>query len=156
MDLAAGTDDPSVADRAAKGYCLLPSADSELLKAALTLARRAVELGQGHQYSPYYRMALGMAEYRHGNYAAAEQALLAAEQAENAHRHVRESAPFFRAMSLFQRGNVSEARKLFTEAAAQMKPLPADQRQPLANNAQADDLIIWLAYKEAKALLGEQ
>jgi tetratricopeptide (TPR) repeat protein len=153
MALAVGTDDPSVADRAAKAYCLLPSSDPQLLETALALARRAVELGKNHQYWPYYQMALGMAEYRHGNYGAADAALAAAEQAENAHRHVREAAPFFRAMSLFRQGKAPEARKLFTEAQARMKPLPADERQPFANNAVADDVIIWLAYKEAKMLL---
>jgi hypothetical protein len=37
-----------------------------------------------------------------------------------------------------------------------MKPLPADERQPLGNNAVGDDVIIWLAYKEAKALLADK
>ena len=36
-----------------------------------------------------------------------------------------------------------------------MKPLPIDEKNPLANDANHDDLIIWLAYKEAKALLAE-
>ena len=34
-----------------------------------------------------------------------------------------------------------------------MKPLPADARNPLAGGASHDDLILWLAYKEAKALI---
>ena len=34
-----------------------------------------------------------------------------------------------------------------------MKPLPADEQNPLAGNADHDDLILWLAYKEAKALI---
>ena len=57
-------------------------------------------------------------------------------------------------MSLFQQGKKDEARKLFSETETQMKPLPADKRQPLADGAGPDDLITWLAYKEAKALLG--
>jgi tetratricopeptide (TPR) repeat protein len=156
MALAADTDDPSVADRAAKAYCLLPSSNPRLLEAAVRLARRAVDLGKNHQYWPYYQMSLGMAEYRHGNYAAADAALVAAEEAQNAHRHVREAVRFFRVMSFFRQGKVLEGRKLFTEAEAQMKPLPADERQPLGNNAVGDDVIIWLAYKEAKALLADK
>jgi hypothetical protein len=35
-----------------------------------------------------------------------------------------------------------------------MKPLPADEQNPLAGNSNVDDLILWLAYKEAKALIG--
>jgi hypothetical protein len=34
-----------------------------------------------------------------------------------------------------------------------MKPLPADERNPLADGAGPDDLIVWLAYREAKAML---
>jgi hypothetical protein len=42
---------------------------------------------------------------------------------------------------------------LATAAAARMKPLPKDEKNPLAGNAIADDLILWMAYKEAKALI---
>jgi hypothetical protein len=35
-----------------------------------------------------------------------------------------------------------------------MKPLPKDEKNPLADKANHDDLILWLAYKEAKALIG--
>ena len=37
-----------------------------------------MELGQEHQWLAYFLMALGMAEYRNGHYADAEQTLLAA------------------------------------------------------------------------------
>ena len=57
-------------------------------------------------------------------------------------------------MSLFQLGKTVEARKLATEAAAKMKPLPKDEKNPLASGATTDDLILWLAYREAKALIG--
>jgi hypothetical protein len=33
------------------------------------------------------------------------------------------------------------------------KPLPKDEQNPLANKATHDDLILWLAYKEAKAMI---
>ena len=35
-----------------------------------------------------------------------------------------------------------------------MKPLPKDEKNPLAGNANHDDLILWLAYREARALIG--
>jgi hypothetical protein len=35
-----------------------------------------------------------------------------------------------------------------------MKPLPKDEQNPLDSQATRDDLILWLAYKEAKALIG--
>jgi eukaryotic-like serine/threonine-protein kinase len=62
-------------------------------------------------------------------------------------------AAFYRAMSLFRQGKEEEARKLALAAAAKMKPLPQDEQNPLANEANHDDLILWLAYKEAKAII---
>jgi hypothetical protein len=56
-------------------------------------------------------------------------------------------------MSLFRLGKEAEARKLATEAAAKMKPLRADEQDPLAGYDYHDDRILWLAYKEAKALI---
>ena len=94
LELAATTDDPSVADRAAKAYCLLPSSDPQLLAAALKLARRAVDLGKEHQFFPYYQMVLGMAEYRNANYPAADEALTAATKAGKDIPHVRDTARF--------------------------------------------------------------
>jgi hypothetical protein len=38
-------------------------------------------------------------------------------------------------------------------AAATMKPLPRDENNPLAADTDHDDLILWLAYKEAKAMI---
>ena len=34
-----------------------------------------------------------------------------------------------------------------------MKPLPSDENNPLAKGIGDGDLIMWLAYKEAKAML---
>jgi hypothetical protein len=34
-----------------------------------------------------------------------------------------------------------------------MKPLPVDEQKPLLGGADEYDLIMWLAYKEARALL---
>ena len=120
LEFAAETNDASSAERAAKAYCLLPSSDPQLLDSALVLARRAVDLGKDHRFLPYYQMALGMAEYRDGNYPA-DQTLTAAEQASKGNRHVQDPARFFHAMSLFRQGKKAEARKLFAEAGAQIK-----------------------------------
>jgi hypothetical protein len=55
-------------------------------------------------------------------------------------------------LSLFRQGREGEAWKLATAAAAQMKPFPKDELNPLAGDADLNDLILWLAYKEAKAM----
>ena len=62
-------------------------------------------------------------------------------------------------MALFRQGKTDLARKLGAEATAKMKPLPVDEQKPVAGGADADDLtiaddlIMWLAYKEAKAMI---
>jgi hypothetical protein len=61
-------------------------------------------------------------------------------------------------MSLFRQGKENEARQLALEAASKMRPLPKDEKNPLAgigiDDNWQDDLILWMAYKEAKALIG--
>ncbi len=34
-----------------------------------------------------------------------------------------------------------------------MKPLPVDEQKPLLGGGGHDDLVMWLAYKEAKAMI---
>ena len=153
LELAVGTDDVPTADRAAKAYFLRPSSDPKLLEAAVALARQAVELAKDHPYSPWSRMGLGMAEYRRGSFPAADRALSDAEEAGKNNHWVRDTSRFFHSMSLFRQGKEAEARQLFAEAEAQMKPLPADEHQPLANGANCNDVILWLAFKESRVLL---
>jgi hypothetical protein len=143
---------PAMAERAAK-ICSLRPLDEKIHQAALMLARRAVELGTGNEFEAYFQMALGMAEYRSGNYALADEALLAASQLGNDKYAVSCTSAFYRAMCLFRQGKEVEARKLAAEAIAKMKPLPANQQNPLVGNANADDLILWMASKETKELL---
>jgi hypothetical protein len=57
-------------------------------------------------------------------------------------------------MSLYRQGQATEARRLFDTAAAHMRPLPDDDQNPLASGASGDDIVIWLAYREAAAMLG--
>jgi tetratricopeptide (TPR) repeat protein len=149
---------PRAADMVAKIRCFRPTVDGPSREAALTLARRAVELGQTDALLPLYQMGLGVAEYRCAHYPAADVALNAAAQAGPAARPayrqcIQGTTGFYRAMSLFRQGKTADARLLFAETEANMKPLPTDEKDPLANGANHDDLVLWLAYKEAKALL---
>src|SRR5262249_36758919 len=149
LAFAKGTSDADTANTAARIYCLTPSSDEGELEAALALSHTAVKLSRNE----WTLLSPGMAEYRSGNYAAADDALLAATNANPNNPHVTGTAAFYRAMSLFRQGKKAEARKLAIAAAAEMKPLPKDERNPLANNASSDDLVLWLAYKEAEALI---
>jgi tetratricopeptide (TPR) repeat protein len=142
--------DVFVAERAAKACSICATTDKADLEAALALARKAVELGNGGEWN---LTALGMAEYRSGNYQAADKALRDAVEAGPNSAFVTGCSAFYRAMILFRQGKPDEARKLAIAAAAKMQPLPRDENNPLTGSAYHDDLILWLAYKEAKALI---
>lgn len=147
LKFAEGTTVPTTAERAAKACLLLPDVRPEYIAASLALAQRALALGKDSPHAGMFQLALGMAQYRTGQYAEAEKSLRAAQESASF------NARFFRAMILFRRGDLAAARTLFAEAAAHMRPLPDDDRNPLAHGASADEMITWLAYREAKALL---
>jgi eukaryotic-like serine/threonine-protein kinase len=153
LGFAKDTKEPTTAERAAKACSILPSTSRAELDAALAFARNGVQLDRDGNLREWMLLALGMAEYRSGNFAAADEALLAAAEAGLNNPWVPGIAAFYRAMSLFRQGHEEAARKLASEAAAQMKPLPQDEQNPLANQATHDDLILWLAYKEAQSLI---
>ncbi len=108
---------------------------------------------------PWYQMGLGMAEYRSGHYTAADAALKAAvETASDTNNEIYRfriegTAGFYRAMILVKQSKDAEARELITATETRMKPLPADDKDVMADVNFQDDIILWLAYKEAKALL---
>jgi len=160
---AKGTNQASTADQAAKAACMRPSNDAALLVQALGIARQGVKLGRSKPGLPWNQLSLGLAEYRNGQYAAAELSLTTAEQTagddhsiavDNQHP-LQGIALMFRAMSLFRQDKPEEARTLFSQAEERMPPLPKDEGKPFVDGRPAtqDDLIFWLAYKEAKALI---
>jgi serine/threonine protein kinase len=157
MQQAEATDQAGTAERAAKAACLRPSTDAALLTQALNLAHRSVELGTSSNLLPWYQLGLGLAEYRNGQYAAAEQTLVVAEQKGGRYPEILGIARLFRVMSLSRQNRPEEARKLFIQAEAQMPPLPQEDGKPLVDGKPAshDVLFCWLAYKEATTILNE-
>jgi tetratricopeptide (TPR) repeat protein len=143
--------------RAAKAACLLPSFDPALLAEALNLAKHGVELKKDSAWLPWYQLSLGLAEYRSGQYADAEQTLADSLQTIGKHQDILETPLFFRALSLFQLDRIEEARKLFSEAEKQMPPFPQDQTKPILDGSLAshDVIICWLACKEARSVLNK-
>ncbi len=113
-----------------------------------------MELGKADLLRPWFQMSLGMAEYRNSQYAAADATLAAAEQTTRSPL-VENTSQLYRLMSLFKQGRQDDARKQLGEVEARMPPLPADETKPRLDGraASADELILWLAYREAKALL---
>ena len=66
-------------------------------------------------------------------------------------------ASFYRAMSLNRLGQKPHAHECFEigmRGMRGMKPYPIDESQPLAGGGDQNELIVWLACKEAAALLG--
>ena len=145
---AEGTIDANRARLAAQAASLRPPADPAQAEAALALARKA----EGWTPGPSERLALGRAEFRAGHLTAADEALTAAAN-DRPGSTAATIADLYRAMSLFRQGKKDEARSLAAEAAAKMRPLPADEQNPLPNGG-VDDLIVRLAYNEARALIG--
>ena len=63
------------------------------------------------------------------------------------------TAQFYLAMSRYRQGRDAESRGILREATASMKPLPANPEDPLAGTRYFDDQVLWLACREAHALL---
>jgi tetratricopeptide (TPR) repeat protein len=122
---------------------------------ALRLARRGVELGKDSNLLPWYRLSLGLAEFRNGQYAAAEQTLANAQRAFAEDREMLPITLLFHAMNLTRQNRTEHARKLLTQAAAQMPPLPHNETKPQVDGKAVshDVLIGWMAYKEAESML---
>ena len=153
LEVAMNTNDAREADCAAKVCSMLPSASKVETEKALLLGRRAVEYGKNSPLLPWFQLALGMAAYRSGDDSAAQESLLAAATAAADNSHVRCTSAMYRSMSLFRQGRKDEARKVASEAVGKMSPLPKDENNPMADGANHDDVILWLAYREAKALI---
>lgn len=149
LELAKNSDDPTTLERSAKACTLRPCSDARRVGDALALARKAVNMGKGHQDWHYFLMALGMAEFRSGHWAEADAPLVAAMKGQTWDPRIGLTSAFYRAMTLFRQGKPEDARKLATAAVAQMKPVPKEKGDILDH----DDLITWMAYKEAKELL---
>ncbi len=161
LQWAADSASRQAAQHVAKFSSLRPMSDASMQQTALALGRRAAELGDGKKNPSawaWHQMTLGMAEYRSGHYPAADEALATALETNPINKYrpavVEAITSLYRAMSLFQQGRQDEARALFAATAAKMKPLPANEMNPLADGqSDHDDLIVWLAFKEARALL---
>jgi tetratricopeptide (TPR) repeat protein len=146
----------TVKGRAAAMVNLGPVADPQLRASAFNLARQAVEAAPNNALIVWYRLTLGVAAYRLERYPEAERMLLESEQDGPSiwHPPARTcTSKLFRAMMLFRQDQLDAARRLFTEAEAATPPLPADVQWSLAEGADYDDLMLWLSYREARALL---
>ena len=93
-----------------------------------------------------------MAEYPSGHFAEADAALTAAMNRPGQNNTVSSTSAFYRAMGMFRRARPTcpQARD---RGGREDEPLPVDEQKPLRGGGDANDLIMWLAYKEAKAII---
>lgn len=143
--------DATTAERTAKLASFCPGDDSAKRAAALALAAKSVELDKKSTLLGWFQMALGMAQYRSGLFAEADATFAPLAEKEKNRNHIVHNVGFYWAMTLFRLSKVDDVKKLATASTTAMRPLPADDRNPRAE--EADDVVIWLAYKETKALI---
>ena len=158
LSWAAESLNPTTAEHVAKLASLGSPSTASSMDAALTLARRSVELGANNVSLPSSYLALGMAEFRSGHLEAAKTALDEAGRAPLAMEPLAQvkmesTAGFYLSMVLFRQDNVVEARQRFAEAEAKMIPKPMGEKRPVIGRRDHNLLIMWLAHDEAKALL---
>jgi hypothetical protein len=103
-----------------------------------------------------------MAEFRVDDFRAADATLASAIEIAatngnpNSRALIQGTAAFFRAISLLRQNESVAARALFSAAEEKMKPAPAAGQNPFAEGGIShDNLILWLAWREAKAALAE-
>ena len=56
-------------------------------------------------------------------------------------------------MCLLRQKHPEAAREKLQEAEKLMRPLPKDDNEPFANGGYHDDMVLWLAYREANAMM---
>ncbi len=147
LQFAKETQDPTIAERSAKVCFLCPSEDKDQLNAAVTLARRAVDVGQKNPNLAYFQMALGMAQYRSGLFGEAEKTLAPLLEAQKQNPHIFGTAEFYQAMALFRQGRTGDATKRATITTQGMRPLPLDDRNPFADSAVVTTGNNWLFHR---------
>jgi hypothetical protein len=143
-----------IADWASKAISIRRTASPDEREAALALARRAISAGDDHWAIAWFYLTLGMAEYRSGDYSGAEKTLNEAVMRLQALALAADIAAFYRSMALFRLGKEAEAKRLAAETAGRMKPLPSDEANPYAEGANFNSLVLWMAYKEAREVVG--
>ncbi|HVJ79468.1 MAG TPA: hypothetical protein VNC50_00250, partial [Planctomycetia bacterium] len=148
---AKDTSDPVVAERAAKIMCIKPSGAKRQV-AARELAQRAVDLGRGNRYTPYFMLTLGLAEYRGGRLREADIAFDGALAGGAKIPEIAATSRYMKAMIRQREGNVEAARRLATEAAQVMTSLP-EKGSDLDFSIDFNEVITWMICLEAKELV---
>lgn len=145
-----GANDPTVCERMAKACLILPSSEIDLAAVA-KLAQTAVSTGTNNYFYPYYEFAKGLAEYRTGNVASAEEWMSKALAVSNPVLDV--EARLVLAMAQRRLNRAEDARAALAAAAADMESqMPKLEGRDLGGNWN-DWIIARALMREAKALV---
>jgi Flp pilus assembly protein TadD len=146
----AETNDPTVCERMAKACLILPSSGIDLAAVA-KLAQTAASTGTTNYYLPFYEFAKGLAEYRTGNLASAEEWMFKVLAVSYPVRDV--EAKLVLAMAHQRLNRADDARAALAAATADMEThMPnLDGRDP--GGDWTDWIIARALMKEAKALI---
>ncbi|MFK7850479.1 MAG: protein kinase [Akkermansiaceae bacterium] len=154
LQKAKGTDNGRTANFAAKAACLRPIEDESVRAEVLELAKLAFESGQERPddkgMQAFRTMLAGMAQFRCGNFSKAKATL---ESVDLKWPPVAQASNYYEVLCMIYEGgdeNLEKARELFTNTENEMPSIPSDDQ---IEDKAPDKLIVWLAYKEAKALL---
>lgn len=156
LTVAEAANTSTEAERCAKVCCFSENGDRDQLTRARQVIQRAIEREPNNIFVPYFRLSLGMAAYRLGDHAAALREFELSAPKLVAANSLNVTAVLYRAMALHQLGRSEEAQSWYSQATENMKPAPEPGENPLANNANADDIIMWLAAREGEKLLQKQ
>ena len=157
VQLAWAVPDPARRDRAAKACCFSPLTDRSLQQAALELASSALALsppGNPYGFHQWFIMTRGIAEYRNGNWETALPDFQTAANMDRFFRIIRITC-LYKVMCLVKLGRVTEAQQLMDDAQHWLSTLPPPGEPLNAEGMDHDDIAIWMAYREATALLAE-
>lgn len=137
--------------------CYLSStADAKPSQETLALMRELVKASKNPNL--WQRLSIGMGEHRTGDHAAAIETLREAGAAANTpnsgFKILIPVAESYRAMALFRLGKKDEAKALLAEVAKAMPPVPKDELLTSQITHDAQQLLVWLSFKEAKSLIG--
>ncbi len=114
LDRLAESNDPRIADAAAKVNLLRPP-PAEDLNRVEALAQRSVDLGEGSGFIGWFQLVRGMAAYRAGEFAKAVEWLEQAGASDHGREHRSTWRSYF-AMAEFRLGHAEHARSLLLEA----------------------------------------
>lgn len=153
LEQVADTKDPGVADRVAKACNLRASPPLDMVDAALELARKSTELGKGQNLNPFFKLCLGLAQYRKGDYKAAETSLDEVRASGDRSWNILHLNRFLTAMNTYKLGREEEARTLLAKAETEFGTFPVDELKPFSQPRGVEPIIVWVIHREAKALI---